>query len=426
MWRATGTVRFSSRGATLGLLIAIALLHLVGCGDAPPATDTNGGPDADAAASVGAETDPAALAARVDDLRGDLVTPGVVVAIRTPQLDWRYASGCRDRDGTQPIEVTDHLRIGSVTKTLTATVVLQLVDQGLIALDDPVALHLPALAEQSDVLERVEVGQLLDMTSGIPDHIRTEGFDDQLLFAEPARVWQPEELVRIALAEPPLFSPGEGWAYSNANTVLAGMVAEQASGARLAQLIDEGIAQPLGLHATSLPGISDASLPTPHAEGHLFVVAADPPVDGLELSAADVQRARAGELAPRQVTDHNPSWAWAAGAAISTVDDLSVFTEALVQGELLSDELHAVRLASLAPTAPEQPDAELYGYGLGQAGGLLGHNGTVPGFQAEIGHDPDHEITIVVLANLMTSPDGRDPAGTILRALHAQLLTTPS
>lgn len=413
MWWTTSNLRYRCHLVAVGAITAIVLVSLVGCAGSP--SDT---------ADTGTDIDLVALGAQIDTLRTDLMTPGVVVAIRTPQLDWRYASGSRGHDGEQPIEVTDHLRIGSVTKTLTATVVLQLVDQGLIALDDPVSAHLPALADEFDVLARVEVGQLLDMTSGIPDHIHSEGFGDQLLFTEPERAWSPEELVGIALAEPLLFAPGERWAYSNANTVLAGMLAEQASGTSLDALIREGIAQPLGLHATSLPQAGDASLPTPHAEGHLFV-GADPLADGLDLSDADVERARAGQLDPWQVTDDNPSWAWAAGAAISTVDDLLVFTEALAAGDLLSDELHAVRLANLVPTTPEQPEVR-YGYGLGQVESLLGHNGTVPGFQAEIGHDPDRGITIVVLANLMTSPDGRDPAGTILRALHEQLRSPAS
>jgi D-alanyl-D-alanine carboxypeptidase len=127
--------------------------------------------------------------------------------------------------------------------------------------------------------------------------------------------------------------------------------------------------------------------------------------------------ARAGTLAPGDQTSANPSWGWAAGAGISTANDLATWVEALVGGKLLNASLQARRLASVVPIDPSNSNSASYGWAIAKFGNLYGHTGELPGYNAFMGHDPVNGVTLVVWANLAPSVDGRDPATTIAREL---------
>src|SRR5215218_589940 len=111
--------------------------------------------------------------------------------------------------------------------------------------------------------------------------------------------------------------------------------------------------------------------------------------EGAILPEAEQAKALAGTLLPGDYTDLNPSWGWAAGAGISTVDDLATYVEALVGGGLLSDELQQQRLDSVVPVDPTNSQSAAYGLALARFGPMLGHDGSLPGFQSFMGHDPD-------------------------------------
>ena len=111
-------------------------------------------------------------------------------------------------------------RIGSITKTFVATVVLQLVGEGRLTLDEPVARRLPGLLANG---HQITVRQLLNHTSGLPNYS-----DDPDLFAGIVqnRIWDPRELVALAERHPQLFAPGSAWRYSNTNYIVAGLLIE--------------------------------------------------------------------------------------------------------------------------------------------------------------------------------------------------------
>jgi len=362
--------------------------------------------------------DPALTAnvtAAVEQTMKKLMVPGAVVLIRTKDGEYLKAFGTRRIGVNEPVTVDDHFRIGSNTKTLTGTVLLQLVDEGLLSVDDPVSKFRPDVPNG----QNITIGQLLDMRSGLNSYSVLTSFN-QTLDDDPKKAWDPEQLVKMGLAERPKFvPPGSGWFYSNTNTVIAGLIVEKLTGKALRDVFQERIFQKLGLKNTSLPERTDSSMPAPYANGYMYgtnVSTIKPP----GLSEEEQQAAWAGTLLPNDHTLDNPSWGWAAGGAISDARDLATYVKALVDGGLLSDRLQAERLASLKPT-PEGKTR--YGWALAALGPLLGHDGSLPGYQSVMGHDPKTGTTLIVLTNLQASPDGRQTANVIAQALIGLLNT---
>lgn len=307
--------------------------------------------------------------------------PGAVMAIRTADGTWVATAGFQDWDETVPMAADVNQRIGSVTKTVTVTLLLQLAEDGALSLDDPIEQYVPGMPNGDATLY-----ELAAMRSGIPSYTFDEGFQQEF-FSDPETVYEPQQLVDLVKGDEPMFEPGTMMFYSNTNLVLLGMVIEQVADAPIEDVIAERIAEPLGLGATSMP--TDADLPTPHAQGYTMQF-----VDGDD---------------PADATDWNPSWAWTAGGMISDLDDLLVWGEALGTGEgLLSPEAQAERLSSfdfdvpvyLGPdaSAPQTP-TRAYGLGLGLANDWYGHEGELPGFNTYVQHYEPLGITLVVMAN---------------------------
>ncbi len=354
----------------------------------------------------------ALLRPRIETTMATLLVPGAVVLVRTPQEEYIEAFGTRVLGDDVPVTTGDFFRIGSNTKTMTGTVLLQLVDEGLVALDDPLSRYRPDVPNG----ENMRVSQLLDMSSGLHNYSSVFALN-QVMDGNPARVWEPEELVAIGLAEPVYFPPGEGFFYSNTNLILAGLIAEQLTGQPLSDLFAERLFQPLGLTQMLLPEITDASIPDPHPHGYWYGTNVST-IATSALSADDQAAAAAGDQVPTDVTDLNPSWGWAAGAAIATAGDLARYVEALVTGAYLSPELQATRLESLTPIG-----SAAYGLALAKYGSMIGHDGSLPGYQSFMGHDPDTGTTLIAFTNLTTSPDGSKTANEIARAIIEALAT---
>lgn len=327
----------------------------------------------------------------LDAERRRLGIPGVVVAVRTSDGARSSASlGVRDVATGTPLSVDSVLRVGSVTKTIVATVVLRLVERGELGLDDEVLDHLPDLAVPSGVTVR----RLLDMTSGLPEYT-TEEFLDTLL-AAPERLWEPRELLDLAFGEDQRFAPGSSWEYCNAGYILLGVLVEHVTGELVEDLARRFVLEPLGMRDTALPArTADAThLPDPTIRGYLRV-------DGRLVDATDI----------------NPSWAWTAGNAISTAADLVLLAEELVRGDLLTVETQAARLTGI----PVPETDWVYGLGIANFGGIWGHNGQLPGFQAFAGHEPAIGTTIVVITNADKANDGTNAADTLAALVRRHL-----
>lgn len=318
--------------------------------------------------------------------------PGLIVSVHTPDgASWQAALGVSDVATRTPMDVADHVRIGSITKSLTATVILQLAQEGRLRLDDPLAPYFPGVQTN-----RATIRQALQLTSGIADYT-TDAFLNALAVA-PQRVWSPAELVGLIADEPPMFPAGSSWYYSNTNYVILGMIAEQVTGAPLGRLITDRIFTPLGMTGCSFPAATDTTIPAPSSRGYMLSTTWDrPPTPPAPLPALV------------DVTDFNPSWAAGAGQAICTVDDLVVWARALATGELLDADIQAQRL-TWYPTG--DPHAK-YGLGVVNINGLVGHNGEISGFMSQAARRESDGTVIVVLSNLMLAPDLTEPATAI-------------
>ncbi|MBA8815090.1 D-alanyl-D-alanine carboxypeptidase [Microbacterium halimionae] len=314
-------------------------------------------------------------------------SPGAVLGVRTDDGGtWIATVGFADWDETEPMTADMYQRVGSIAKTFTVSALMQLAEAGELSLDDPIGDYIPGIPNESATL-----AQLAEMRSGIPSYTFNEEFLDEL-FVDPARQWEPEELVDLIRDEPAMFAPGEAMFYSNTNTVLLGLVIEQITGEPLDEVLAERVFAPAGLTHTSLA--TDDAYPDPHPQGYTMQGLSD-------------EEIAVGE--PVDVTNLNPSWGWAAGAAISTIDDLLTWGEVLGTGDgILSPGMQDVRLSSFDFDVPiwagpedriPQTPERAYGMGLGLAMDWYGHEGALPGYNAYVQYYEPAGITLAVMTN---------------------------
>jgi D-alanyl-D-alanine carboxypeptidase len=355
----------------------------------------------------------------VERLAKEMLVPGAVVILHTPNGNFATTYGVTTYRGTVPTGFEQHVRVGSNTKTWTGTVILQQVQEGLLRLNDPVSKYRPDVPNG----DKITIEQLLTMRSGLFNYSTTFELN-RTLDDQPTKAWTQAELLALAYKyNKANFTPSGGsFSYSNTNTVLLGLIAEQREGGKpLAAIMRDRLFAPLGLKNTLFPDIASNSIPAPYARGYMYgnnVLTMDsPPALPKEMQAA----ARAGMLAPGDQTDANPSWGWAAGAGISTADDLVTWVQALVGGKLLNADLQARRLASVVTIDPNNPNSASYGWAIAKFGNLYGHTGELPGYNSFMGHDPVNGVTLVVWANLAPTVDGHDPATMIAAALIGML-----
>lgn len=358
----------------------ILLFAVTACGSAatePPAPSAAPG-----AATAGPSLDPA-MAQRLDQVINQTLrqtgVPGVIAGVWSPQGSYVRAFGVADKATGAPMNPDMYVRIGSETKTFTVTGVLQLVDQGKVGLDDPISKYVPDVP-QGDM---ITLRELARMQSGLFNYSEDPQFD-RALYSDPFHPFTPPELLDYSFSHPLVFPPGKGWQYSNTNAVLLGMVIEKVSGQPLPDYLQKNVYAPLGLSGTSFP--TNNAFPEPHPQGYTTGP------DGKELVS----------------TDWDPSWAWAAGAMISTLKDLHTWAPALATGRLLRPATQAERLQTVTP--PGFPSDAGYGVGLFDVAGWIGHNGSLPGYQSLTVYLPSEKTTMVVLLNTDTSYQGQEPS----------------
>lgn len=297
--------------------------------------------------------------------------PGVLAEADDADGEWNASSGVADRRSQQPRRAGDRFRIGSITKTFVATVLLQLEAEGRIDVDDSVEKWLPGVVRgNGNDGRRITVRQLLDHTSGLYDYTADPGFRaahfGRAFLSHRYDTHTPAELVRIATAHPPLFAPGQGWSYSNTDYVLAGMVIQAVTGHGYAHEIERRILRPLGLHATSLPGTR------PYLRGR----------HGRAYSRLFGAPRGAGV---HDVTEFDPSLAGASGEMVSTTGDLIAFLRGLLDGELLPRR----QLVEMTATVASDEPGARYGLGLREqrlscGTTVWGHDGGIYGSQSTV------------------------------------------
>jgi len=369
----------------------------------------------------------ATLHTQIESVMKANVIPGAIVFIKSRDKgDWRATLGTGEIGKTAPLSMNDSVRIGSNTKTMTSTVILQLVQEGKLKLSDPISKFRPEVPNG----QNITIEHLATMRSGLYSYTFDLGFNETL-DKDPQKAWTPDELLKIAFSHSSNGPPGKAFGYCNTNIVLLGLVIERLTGTSARDAFQKRIFEPLKLTHTQLPAANDSSIPDPHPQGYQFLsnVAT---IDNYAVPPAQLPAALNGTLSPLNQTNANPSWAWTAGGGISTAEDLAVYVRALVDGGLLDPATQKIRLDSLVPTNPNNPMAAAYGIGIARFGPwLIGHDGQIPGYSTVMVHDPKADNTVVILTNLAAVPaSGEGSALQILKvvipALYGSAADVPS
>ncbi|WP_407286916.1 serine hydrolase domain-containing protein [Streptomyces sp. BP-8] len=378
--RPTGRRRAPARPGVLAALAALALAACTARGQTLPVPP------------VGTVQKPPATT--LPALRR-LVADGAPGAASLITRDGRFtasrfsAAGVADLRSGRTMGEPDHFRAGSLTKTLVATVVLQLVAEGRLTLHDTAAAHLPqdtpvaGPGDRSD-LRTVTVRQLLDHTSGLFNYTEDPRLSRQLygrgFGAHRYDSHTPAELLRIALGHPPVAAPGTRYSYSNTNYLVLGLIIRAVTGHPYATEIHRRIIVPAQLDHTSFPG-TDPVLPAPH--GRAYSAVGDRRVDATSL---------------------NPSRAGAAGEMVTTLGDLNRFYSALLGGAFLAPR-------QMAQLRSEKHTGGAYGLGLFATElpcgvTVWGHTGDINGSFAQTAGTADgrHLVSYRVNTDALSRP----------------------
>jgi D-alanyl-D-alanine carboxypeptidase len=305
--------------------------------------------------------------------------PGAILLVRNGSHTVRLTGGMGDVGRKTPMNPHDHFKIASLTKTYTATVVLQLVAEGKLRLTDSVEKWLPGLVPNG---RKVTLRHLLNHLSGIPDYESDPRYLKPYLSGDLGFYWAPRKLVQLAVSHPPLFPPGvsKHTSYSNTNYVLLGLVVEAVTKKSIGAELRNRIFRPLHLGETTYP--TKPGLPRPFAHGYM-VLGKPPAID---------------------VTGLSPSLSPASGAIVSTADDVVDFYRALLSGHLVRPDL----LRAMKTTISEGTHVDIPGqrYGLGlesfptTCGNGLGHNGVVPGYMTFVYSSGNGNRQALLMVNL--------------------------
>ncbi|MFD0889363.1 serine hydrolase domain-containing protein, partial [Streptosporangium algeriense] len=285
---------------------------------------------------------------------------------------WSGTAGTGDLRTRAPVPRNGRWRIGSVTKTFVAAAVLKLADERKIALDAPIGRYLPGLLPRQD---KITVRMLLNHTSGVADYAATFDETPAGLRRLAATTYTPRRLIGIGTGLPPTSDPGGRWAYSNTGYAALGLLIEKITGQGLPVALQTRVIVSNGLRGTYLPTVA-RTIAGPHPRGYM----------------------RDENNRPEDITDFNPSNAWAAGALISTASDVNRFFNRLLHGQVLSSG----SLAQMKRTVPVAPG---FTYGLGLMKLTLtcgttvwGHKGHIPGYATYSFHSDRRGITVAATA----------------------------
>lgn len=299
---------------------------------------------------------------------------------------WVGSVGLANRKTGEPMTPEMQVPIGSVTKTLTGTLILQEVEQGRLSLDDPISTWFPTFPEA----KRITIRMLLNMTSGIADSMNGNIAEvTAAQRANPKRHWQPDDLIWSAAAMPRVFDePGTQFSYSNTNTDILGKILEETTGKPLAQLLDERILTPLGMDRSLLNQTGRLQAPFAQTYSSLYGMIH-------------------GSPALVNTTGWSGSPYWAAGGLASTLDDLHTWAKALGTGTgVLDPAMQKQRVTDCIVQNAGPQFTQNYCLGAaaytdsatGEVVAVL-HNGTVIGASSYVAYYPRTKAVLVVLSN---------------------------
>jgi D-alanyl-D-alanine carboxypeptidase len=320
--------------------------------------------------------------ARIDHLTDSLVTtlvfhgkplplPGLIVGVWAPGQNYTYfkAKGYSNLATKRHMEVTDLFRVASITKTFTATLLLQLVDKGLIALDDKLDKYITGIPNGN----LITIRHLLAMQSGLFE-VNNDSITMSIFESNPDHVFSQLELIEAIKRHPPTFNPGERTEYCNSNFILAGVIIEILTGQSIENALKTAITQPISLTNTSFVNSRWMPAGKPYSSGYILD-------DNLNYSDATER--------------FNMSVAFTAGAIVSNMDDLKKWVFKLTTGYFISPALQSQILIF-------NPIFQDMDYGLGIMrfrDNYMGHAGDGMGYHSFIARNNEKDITIAIFFN---------------------------
>jgi len=321
----------------------------------PASAGSEVAPTANAGSAESTSADPAQAAAILDLVEQEMQTGHLrSVLVRVTKDGQEIVTAARGESMTGVPATTDmHFRNGAVSISFVATLLLQLVDSGTVSLDDKVSEYLPDVPHADEVT----LGQLAQMTSGIPDYVPQPQFMTELV-SDPFAAWTPEQLL-AEIADLPLhYPPGTNWNYSHSNYLILGLVLEKVTGKPVDELMTEKVLGPLGLDNT----VNNATAAIPEPALHSF-----------SSERRELFGVPADQPFYEESTFWNPSWTITRGAVQTTnIYDMAASMAAIGEGTLLSPASHAAQVSTGLRgfgTAQEGcscfPQQEGYAYGIG-------------------------------------------------------------
>ena len=309
----------------------------------------------------------------LDAAVADTGTAGAVLSVKSPSFQWTGSSGFSNLDTKTAMTSADMLRIASMTKTFVSVVVQKLSEEGKLSLDDKMAQYLSA-ADRISHGSEITIRRLLNMTSGIYDYTDSDDYNDEVERNPHRSPWTPEEILEYVYKEKAVFSPGEGWEYSNTNYILLDMLVKAVSGTSLAAEMRRIIHAPLGLGNTFM----EIQEPREGGFGGLIV--------------------RGYENDEEDVTEIQDALGLGDGGLISDAQGVAKFLQALFVDKVL---LSAASLNQMR----DFHASEAYGLGLElrktQFGDAWGHSGGSCGFEGDMLYLPESDVIFVLLTNTM-------------------------
>jgi D-alanyl-D-alanine carboxypeptidase len=327
----------------------------------------------------------AELQAEMDALTAGTMPPGMVAWIDAPEYRFAGAGGSANLADDTSMSPEGAFRIGSITKMFTAVVIMQLGEDGVLTLDDPLALWLPEVAAQLPYGDQITVRHLMAHTSGLFNVVEHEmyyaDFFTEMVVDDATGVVSldcverdpNDTLARYVYGKEAQFAPGAQWRYSNTNYTLLGMIIEAATDMPLAEAYRTNIYEPLGMESTFLDCYEAPLVAVVHG------------YTGQDEGLTDL-------------TELHESISWSAGGLVSTAPDLVAFARGLFGGALFDNPETLAEMTAPAPSSSN-------GLGVFLQGGTIRHTGGIAGFRSLLSYAPDLDMVTVVLYN----HDSADP-----------------
>ncbi|MCF7791628.1 MAG: beta-lactamase family protein [Victivallales bacterium] len=319
--------------------------------------------------------------------------PGAVMTVTTPAGEWIGTAGKACNTG-QDMTADTQLRIASVTKQFTSVLIMKLIEENRLSLDDTVAKWLPDAEIKS--AEKMTVANLLNHTSGVPDHEGNEKFWKKVA-ENPEAAWSHEKVLSLIKNKKPDFEPGTKWKYSNTGYYLLGLIAEKATDTSVNKLLQNYFFKPIGMKRTAV--VPSGKKTEPFAEDYCWFK-----YSMLDMRYADKMI---------DTSRWNLSWDWTAGSGVTTANDMLIWSRSLFGGELLDRKTYNL-MFSTTVELPVKGKKIAYCYGFSKQKNQYGEtvyskDGENAGVEAKFLYYPESKRSIFVAFNRSDFPTPYKP-----------------